>query len=67
MTEIKEEITLNFNYNQEEERFICHKKEKMKNMFYVFCRIKQIKLESVYFLCNGLKLTIKNKNKLSNN
>ena len=56
MTEIKEEITLEFNYNQEKEKFNCHKKEKIKNMFELFCRIKQIELKSVYFLCGGTQI-----------
>ena len=49
----EEEITLNFSYNQEKESIHCHKKDKIKNMFEVFCKIKQIDLNSVYFLCGG--------------
>ena len=46
----EEEITLNFLYNQEKETIHCHIKEKIENMFEVFCKIKQIDLNSVYFL-----------------
>ena len=49
----EEEITLNFSYNQEKESIHCHIKDKIKNMFEVFCKIKQIDLNSVYFLCGG--------------
>ena len=49
----EEEITLNFSYNQEKESIHCHIKDKIENMFEVFCKIKQIDLNSVYFLCGG--------------
>ena len=56
MKEINEEITLKFSYNGNENSFKCHKKEKIKNIFILYCQIKQIEIDSVYFLYGGDKI-----------
>ena len=55
MVEI-EEITLKFEYDQEVDTFNCHKKEKIKNILFLYKKMKRIELESVYFLCGGRQI-----------
>ena len=56
MKEINEEITLEFSYNQDKETINCHKKEKIKNIFLLYNKIKNIDFNTVYFLCEGSKI-----------
>ena len=42
------DIKLKFLYNKDKENLICNIKNKIKDMFEVFCKIKYIKLESVF-------------------
>ena len=51
--EVSEDIKLKFELNQETDIINCHIKEKLKNMFNVYCRIKKIEENSVYILYDG--------------
>jgi len=51
-----DEIELIIELNGEKEVIKCHIKEKLFNMFYVYCRIKNRMLNSVYFLYNAKRI-----------
>ena len=50
-----EEIKLIFNLESQEENVIkCHINEKLINMFDLYCQIKNLKIDSVFLLYNGI-------------
>ena len=53
-----DEITLQFSLNQEEEEIKCHIKERLINMINVYCKIKSLELDSVFFCMVVVKLLI---------
>ena len=49
-----EDIQLIFEMgNQEKEIINCNRRDKLKNLFDVYCRIKRIEKDSIYLLYNG--------------
>ena len=53
----EDEIKIKFTFNyQENITIICNINERIINILTIFCQITKIKLESVYFLCNGIQI-----------
>ena len=52
-----DEITLLFSLNQDVEEIKCHIKERLINMIKVYCKIKRLELDSVFFLYGGSQIT----------